>query len=126
MLRPIQTVPKLTSGRAQSDWSVLECRHDPRLPHPHGLACGPSGAVVLHVSDDGLPTLSVPSVHMTAVRSGPIAVPDLSHLCRACLERGEATLTRHGWRSTNRPYALAPINLVGPRHTAVLHSTLTY
>jgi hypothetical protein len=51
-----------------------------------------SGAVVLHVSGHRLPALSVPSVHMTTVRSGPIAVPDLAHLCRACLERGEATL----------------------------------
>ena len=50
------------------------------------------GAVVLHVSDDGLPTLPIPSMHMAAVWSGPIAVPDLSNLCRTCLERGEAPL----------------------------------
>jgi hypothetical protein len=57
-----------------------------------GLRRGASGAVVLHVSGHGLPTLSVPSVHMTAVRSGPIAVPDLAHLRRTCLKCGEATL----------------------------------
>jgi hypothetical protein len=51
-----------------------------------------SRAVVLHVSDDGLPALSVPSVNMTANRPGPIAVPDLTLLSRTCLERGEATL----------------------------------
>src|SRR5437763_14919521 len=39
-------------------------------------ACFASGAVVLHVSDDGLPWLSVPSVRMTAIRSRPIAMPD--------------------------------------------------
>jgi hypothetical protein len=47
---------------------------------------------VLHVSDDRLPALSVPSVHMTAVRSRPIAVAEVSDLRRTCLERGEATL----------------------------------
>ena len=75
----------------QSDRSVLDARPIHGC-HPHDLACALSGAVVLHVSDDGLPTLSVPSVHMTAVRSGPVAVPNLSDLCRTCLERGEATL----------------------------------
>ena len=56
------------------------------------VLCVIGHAVVLHVSDHGLPALSVPSVYMTAVRSGPIAVPDLTHLSRACLKRGEATL----------------------------------
>ena len=36
--------------------------------------------------------LSVPSVHMTAIRPSSIAVPDLAHLSRTCLEGGEATL----------------------------------
>jgi len=70
---------------------------------------------VLHVSDDGLPTLSVPSVHMTAVRSAPIAVPDLSHLCRTCLERGEATLHETRLANHDPTLPLPPINLVGPR-----------
>ena len=79
---------------------------------------------MLHISGYGLPALSVPSVHMTAVRSGPIAVPDLAHLCWTCIERGEATLdeTRLAYHDPTLP--LAPMNLVGPRHTAVLHSTL--
>jgi hypothetical protein len=67
----------------------------------------PSGAVVLHVSGHGLPALSVPSVHVTAVRSRPIAVPDLAHLCRTCLEGGEATLheTRLAFHEPTLPLA---------------------
>jgi hypothetical protein len=77
---------------AQICRSVLDARTIHGFGVLDGLVCNPSGAVVLHVSDDGLPALSVPSVYMTAVRSGPIAVPDLTHPSRACLERGEATL----------------------------------
>jgi hypothetical protein len=75
---------------------------------------------VLHVSDCRLPALSVPSVHMTAVRSGPVAVPDLCHLWGACLEGGEATFhqTRLAFHKPTLP--LAPINFVEPRPTAVL------
>jgi hypothetical protein len=48
--------------------------------------------VVLHVSGDGLPALSIPSVHMTTVGSGSIAVPDFVGLTRTALERGKTPL----------------------------------
>ena len=49
-------------------------------------------AVVLHVSGYDLPVLSVPSMHMTAIRASPIAVPSLACMSRTCLERGVAAL----------------------------------
>jgi len=49
-------------------------------------------AVVLHVSGYDLPVLSVPSVHMTAIWPGPIAVPSLALVSRTCLEGGVAAL----------------------------------
>ena len=48
----------------------------------------------------------IPSMHMAAVWSGPIAVPDLSNLCRTCLERGEAPL--HETRLTFHAPDLTP------------------
>ena len=47
---------------------------------------------MLHVSGYDLPVLSVPSVHMTAIRPGPIAVPSPALMSRTCLERGVAAL----------------------------------
>jgi hypothetical protein len=56
------------------------------------ISSGPSGAIVLHVSDDRLPALPVRLVHVPPVRSRPIAVPDLTFPSGTGLERGEATL----------------------------------
>ena len=47
---------------------------------------------MLHISGYDLPVLSVPSVHMTAIRPGPIAVPSLALMSRTCLERGVTAL----------------------------------
>ena len=47
---------------------------------------------MLHVSGYDLPVLSVPSVHMTAIRPGPIAVPSPALISRTGLERGVAAL----------------------------------
>ena len=68
---------------------------------------------MLHVSDDCLPALSVPSVHMTAVRSRPIAVAEVSDLRRTCLERGEATLHETGLAIHDAILPLVPDRSVG-------------
>jgi len=80
-------------------------RHDlptrPRQPRRARARCRPPcacrgsathsrllAAVVLHFAGYDLPVLSVPSVHVTAIRTGPIAVPDLAFMSRTRLERG--------------------------------------
>ena len=63
-----------------------------RMPGHDGFIGGSSPLVVLHVSDDGLPALSIPSVHMTTVGSGSIAVPDFVGRTRTALEGGKTTL----------------------------------
>jgi hypothetical protein len=56
---------------------------------------------------------------MTAVRSGPVAVPDLTHLCRTCLERGEATLHETRLAFHKPTLTLLRIDLVVPRHSCL-------
>jgi hypothetical protein len=49
---------------------------------------------VLHGSDADLPTPPVPSVRVTAIGTGPIAVPNLAGPSRTPIERSEAALTQ--------------------------------
>jgi hypothetical protein len=49
---------------------------------------------VLHFSDADLPTPSIPSVRVTAIGTGTIAVPKLARTSRTSIERSEAALTQ--------------------------------
>lgn len=65
---------------------------------------GGLGAVVLHLPGHDLPTLSVPSVGVTAIGAGPIAVSNLVLIGGTRLERGKTAVgdTRLAFRGTER------------------------